>query len=160
MHAEARDFVAQAVAGRSFASVVEIGSRNVNGTVRDVIDAAQYLGVDVEPGPGVDLVADGATIVLPRKCDLAVSCEVLEHTPDAEAIVANMLAMVRKGGLVLLTAACDPRAPHSATDGGPLRDGEFYRNIDADELREWLSPCRTVDIEVHARGDVYARAVR
>lgn len=174
MHAEAREFVARAIEGKAFPSVVEVGSRYINGGVRDLFGApgkadpdrrghgrgVEYLGVDVVDGPGVDLVADAAVLRVPRKAHAVVCCEVLEHTPDAQAIVENMLAMVRKGGLVVVTAACDPRAPHSAVDGGPLRDGEFYANVEPADLERWLSPCAEVAVAAHARGDVYARAVR
>jgi SAM-dependent methyltransferase len=158
MHAEARAFVADAVAGRTFGRVVEVGSRDVNGVVRDLFGDCEYLGIDMTDGPGVDLVADGATVRLPRKADAVVCCEVLEHTPDAEAIVKNLLRLVRRGGLVIVTAACDPRPPHSATDGGPVRDGEFYANVSPADLDRWLN---TGDGSGYitaneTRGDVYA----
>ena len=83
MHPEARAFVA-GVARRAGARwVVELGARDLNGTVRDLFPSARgYTGVDLVAGPGVDVVADAADW-RPREPapDLVVCCEVLEHTP-------------------------------------------------------------------------------
>jgi hypothetical protein len=69
--------------------------------------------------------------------------------------------MLAPGGRLVVTAAAPPRAPHSAVDGGPLRPGEHYRNVDPDALGAWLRGvgfvCET--LEAHPdRGDVYALA--
>ena len=37
-------------------TVVDIGSMDVNGTYRHLFPAWRYIGVDMEPGPGVDIV--------------------------------------------------------------------------------------------------------
>ena len=36
--------------------VLEVGSRDVNGSVRQFFDGGEYVGVDWRPGPCVDLV--------------------------------------------------------------------------------------------------------
>lgn len=118
--------------------VYEIGSRNINGSVRGLF-AGQYIGVDVVPGLGVDLVADAAAYVPPLTLapSTVVCCEVLEHTSDAAAIVYQAATVLQPGGLLIITAAGEGRAPHSATDGGPIRPGEFYRNLAIGELQRW-----------------------
>jgi len=162
MHPEARAFVA-GVAPRAGARwVVELGARDLNGTVRDLFPSARgYTGVDLVAGPGVDVVADAADWRPDRAPDLVVCCEVLEHTPRPEAVVRNAAAMLAPGGRLVVTAAAPPRAAHSAVDGGPLRPGEYYRNVPDDELRAWLRgagfACEA--LESHPdRGDVYALA--
>jgi hypothetical protein len=139
MHAEAFAFVALAARDhRATGPVYEIGSLNINGTVRGLFPSAGlYLGIDVVPGPCVDLVADGATYLPPVEPSTVVCCEVLEHTEAAPVIVAQAAKVLAPGGLLIITCAGDGRAPHSAVDGGPLRSWEFYRNIPADELRAW-----------------------
>jgi hypothetical protein len=140
------------------AAVLEIGSRNVNGSAREAFNmAARYWGVDIAAGPGVDQVADGAAVVPPFEPDTVVCCEVLEHTPAWREIVRHACEVLAPGGLLLVTAACDPRAPHSATDGGRVRVGEYYGNVEPAELgavvREaGLAGRVSVFLE---RGDVY-----
>lgn len=120
-------------------AVLEIGSRNINGSVRGLFEYDRYLGVDLHAGPGVDLVADGATVEPPHPVDLVVCCEVLEHTDQAEAIVAHALDMLPSGGHLVVTCAGPNRPPHSATDGGALRPGEYYRNPTIAELGQWVT---------------------
>jgi hypothetical protein len=45
-------------------SVLEVGSLNINGTVRDFFDAKEYVGVDLIEGPGVDRVCAGQDLRL------------------------------------------------------------------------------------------------
>lgn len=157
MHDAAFRYVARVVADLPRPQrVVEIGSRNVNGTPRSLFAGVEsYTGIDVRPGDGVDVVADGATWQPDEPVDLVVCMEVLEHAPEAGEIVANACRMLRPGGTLILTAAGEGRAPHSASDGGPLQAGEFYRNVSADDLRQWARAFETCDVET-GRGDVYA----
>lgn len=162
MHREAYEFVASCVARFGVPErVVEIGSRDINGTVRPLFAGCRsYVGLDLVPGPGVDVVADARTWRPRRPVDCVVCCEVLEHTPHAREIVESAHAMLREGGLLILTAACEPRRPHSAVDGGPVRDGEYYRNVDPADLHDWLRAFSEHEIETTPWGDVRAWAVK
>ena len=170
MHPEARAFVTAVAAHLPPGPVLELGARDFNGTVRDLFPsdaeggAPAYTGVDLAPGQGVDVVADAATwCPAPGAPPPAVvlCCEVLEHSPAAEAIVRNAHALLAPGGRFVVTAASTGRPPHSAVDGGPLRPGEYYRNVPPGELAGWLREAGfTLEaLENHAvRGDVYALA--
>lgn len=139
--------------------VVEIGARNVNGSVRPLFGGQDYTGVDIAPGNGVDVVADGATFGEPASYDLGLCLETLEHAPTAAAIVANLRRIVRPGGLLILTMATEPRPPHSASDGGGVRPGEYYGNVRPADLLDWLGPCSPVNLEVDREtGDLRATA--
>jgi SAM-dependent methyltransferase len=163
MHAEAFQFVA--TAARTHAAVgpvYEIGSRNINGSVRPLFVGERYLGADVHPGPDVDVVADAAGYDPRARLDYftpatVVCCEVLEHAANAEAIIAKACEVLAPGGLLIVTCATDGRAPHSAIDGGGLRAGEFYRNLPATELVEWTRAhgVRALTAESWERGDLY-----
>lgn len=159
MHQAAFDWVAHH-APTEAAVVVEVGSRDVNGTIRSVFAFCDsYIGVDVVPGPAVDVVADFVTWVPDELADCVVCCEVLEHVDDWRALVRHMADVVKSGGTVIITAATDPRAAHSAVDGGPLRPGEHYANVDADELGAVLDELfDDVTVDVTADGDVRAVA--
>ena len=85
--------------------VLDVGSRDVNGSVREVAPAhAEYLGVDLVPGPGVDQVIDDP-LKLPfadGAFDVLVSSSCLEHDPCFWLTVAEMARVVRPGGLIYL----------------------------------------------------------
>lgn len=161
MHAQALTFVEDFARRGTFKHVIEFGSKNVNGSVRDVIACESFHGIDVLPGPGVDEVADAATWRTDKKAELVVCCEVLEHTPDMERIVLSAILALKPGGHFLVTCATEPRERHSAIDGGRLRPGEFYRNVDRRSLALALLEANfdAVYIERDAvRGDLRAIA--
>jgi hypothetical protein len=146
-------------------AIVEVGGRNVNGSIRAMFAGPPYLGVDLVAGADVDLVADCAAPAthwlildaLGQQPDTVICCEVLEHTPEADAIVRNCLMLVEPGGYVILTCATAPRDEHSAIDGGTLRPGEFYRNVELGRVQSWLAyhPAVVELEETHPRGDLY-----
>lgn len=87
--------------------VLEVGSRDVNGTPRgEFADAAEYVGVDAEAGPGVDMVCDGeglADVLPPESFDSVVCCETLEHCVRPWRIVEGMRKLLKPGGLLWVT---------------------------------------------------------
>lgn len=162
MHSEAAAFVALTAERLGpFVSVLELGGRNVNGSVRPYFPGAHYTSVDITPGPEVDVVADATTYRPEAQFDAVVCTEVLEHVEAPDGFVATAWGSLRPGGVLILTAACPPRAAHSATDGGPLRPGEFYRNVAPDMLARWLVGWKDAEIETYEdRGDIYAVAMK
>ena len=120
-------------------SVIECGGRNINGGVRDLFTAHHYVSVDLEDGPGVDVVDDFALHHADTPVDVVVCCEVAEHCEHWPALLAAAARNLTAGGLFLFTAAGPGRAPHSAVDGGEVRPGEWYRNIDPDDLAARLA---------------------
>ena len=161
MHVQAYDFVARSVAGRPAARVLEIGSHDVNGSVRPLFAAAErYHGLDLADGPGVDEVADAADWQPDDAYDVVVSTEVLEHAPRWREVLATGWDALAAGGRLVVTCATDPRPPHSAVDGWALRPGEWYRNVPPAEVLEVLDGwgARSWAIEVALdRGDLYLR---
>lgn len=120
--------------------VIEIGSLDINGTVRDFFQAKKYIGVDVGPGAGVDVVANGEDVDFPDNTfDVAVSAECFEHNPEWEATFLNMIRMSKKH--VMFTCASDGRPEHGTrrTDPGssPLTlDWDYYRNLNESDFRD------------------------
>lgn len=89
-------------------TVCEVGAYIVNGTVRPAIEAhapVSYLGVDIEAGPGVDLVADVGTLPeqFPEGFGLVVSTEMLEHVADWRAAIKSLVRLVAPGGNLAVT---------------------------------------------------------
>lgn len=161
MHPEAHAFVGRVAAANQYGAVVEIGSRDINGSVRAWFDTPSYWGIDLFPGPSVDEVADAVRWRPATRVDCVVCCEVLEHAPDVEAIVVCASESLRVGGQFIMTCATDPRGPHSAHDGLELRPGEHYGNVAPEEFSRM---CRDSGMEIEAlevhveRGDLYAVA--
>lgn len=145
------------------ASVLEIGSRDVNGSVRPLFGYCPYHGIDALDGPGVDEVADAATWRPPagRWFDTVVSTECLEHARDAAAVCRTAFEALAPAGAFILTAAAPSRPPHSGVDGGKVRPGEFYRGVSAADLRAWLAPFAVALVDDFTQPtDVYALALK
>lgn len=169
MHDAAYRFVASAVRDLDLDQpgrwVVELGSYDVNGSVRDCFpQCAAYVGVDIRPGPGVDVVCDAATYQPDRRVDVVVTTEMLEHCPWPQRVIANALRMLAPGGVLLVTAASPSRPPHGR-DGGALAADEHYGGIAPASLAAWLQPLVQAGgwCQVHTdpqAGDVYALAQR
>ncbi len=118
---------------------VEFGSRDINGGVRDLLPAGgTYVGVDVQDGPGVDVVADGATFVPEVAPDLVLCTEVFEHLEGWRDVVANAHTILAAGGLFIATAAGPGRAAHSARRESVPDDVEFYCNVTWEALEDAL----------------------
>ena len=161
MHDEAYVFVRNAAA--SFPpprSVVELGGLDFNGSVRGLFGEADYCGVDLVLGFRVDVVADAAEFTPEAPPDWVVCCEVLEHSPYPERIVANAIRMLKPGGVLVVTCAAPPRAPHSAVDGNALRPGEYYGNVELEAFRPWVEGLDVRHLGVLPRGDLQCLAVK
>lgn len=123
--------------------VLEIGSLDINGSIRSAFAVKRYVGVDVAPGPGVDEVRQGQLVEHPSGTfDVTVSCECMEHNPFWVETVANMFRMAKPGGLVIISCATTGRAEHGTTrtsgSDSPLSIAigwEYYRNISAADFR-------------------------
>lgn len=160
MHHEAMQYVSNFATSEPVV-VIELGSRDINGSPRGLFPNATYVGVDVEDGAGVDVVADGCEYVPKRKADVVVCCEVLEHLKQWRRLLNNAGRCCRKGGRVVVTAAGPGRTPHSAVDGGQVRPDEWYENIEPKALGAALKRAGFVDVEVAVRGaDVQATGVK
>jgi hypothetical protein len=118
--------------------VVEYGSRHINGSIRPLFTGGGYVGVDIVGGSGVDVVADACSYKPRVTPDTIVCCEVLEHTIAWPDIVKAAGRVLSDDGVFILTCATEPRAPHSAYDGGQVRPGEYYGNVDILEFTNVL----------------------
>ena len=83
---------------------LEVGSTNVNGTVRGLF-AGDYVGIDIVAGPGVDRVYDGNRIPFDTATFATVLClEVLEHALRPWKVCAEIARVLRPGGTALVSA--------------------------------------------------------
>lgn len=129
------------------ASVLEIGSYDVNGSVRKVFAAAgRYVGVDLVAGPGVDVVGFGHELDhRDASYDMAISGECFEHDPHWRETFLRMVRMTRPGGLVAFSCASRGRPEHGTTrtdkalsPGTQALGMDYYRNLDESDFEETL----------------------
>src|SRR3989338_7333868 len=90
------------------ARILEVGSRNVNGSIREVLSecAGEYIGVDLFDGPGVGVVCNVAALsgtFANQSFDLVVSTEMLEHCLDWQDALYKMASVLCQNGLLLIT---------------------------------------------------------
>lgn len=124
------------------ARVLEVGSLDINGSVRELFADCDYTGVDLQLGPGVDLACPGHLLEFPSgRFDTVISAECFEHNPFWRETLANMLRMARPGGLVVISCATTGRKEHGTTrtnpDASPFTVGarwDYYRNLTGDML--------------------------
>lgn len=123
--------------------VLEIGSLDINGTMRTFFSNCDYLGIDVGEGKGVDLVCQGQEYDAPDESyDVCTSGECFEHNPYWAQTFANMVRMCKSNGLVLFTCATTGRKEHGTTrtdsESSPLTvdiGWEYYKNLDEQDFR-------------------------
>jgi hypothetical protein len=116
-------------------SILEIGSYNVNGTIRDIFVNQEYIGVDVKKGPCVDIVYDGQNLDIKDKFDLSISCECFEHNPFYLENFKKMIELTKNDGVVVFTCASLFRKEHgttrttSADSPGSMEKWDYYKNL-------------------------------
>ena len=88
--------------------VLEIGSQNINGSVRELFTGGKYLGIDLGPGKDVDLVCHGKDYHRDEPFDVIVSCETFEHDQFYAETIVNAVRLLKGGGLLLMTMAKIP----------------------------------------------------
>lgn len=114
---------AEDVRGRS---VLEVGSCDPEARVRSMVrplQPARYTGIDMVPGPGVDVVCPAERLLdhfAPGSFDVVISTEVLEHVQDWRSVVHNLKAVLRENAVLIVTT----RSPGFEFHGYPL---DFWR---------------------------------
>jgi SAM-dependent methyltransferase len=124
--------------------VLEVGSNDINGTVRGLFSDCDYIGIDVAAGSGVDVVAQGQEFNAPdNSFDTVISCECFEHNPYWQDTLKNMLRICRPSGLVLISCASTGRPEHGTARTNHYSSQltmdigwDYYRNLTENNLRQ------------------------
>lgn len=97
------------------AKILEIGSMDVNGSVRENFSPAEYVGIDVRPGPAVDIVMPAED--LPSRFpagyfDAVLCCETLEHCENWQEVLSAGWHVLKVGGKMCVTTPSKKKGYH------------------------------------------------
>lgn len=123
--------------------VLDIGSLNINGTLRDFFHNCEYTGIDISEGLGVDVVCQGQDYTAPDESyDVVCSAECFEHNPYWIETFKNMVRLCKKNGFIFFTCATDGRPEHGTSRTTPsdcpftVENGwDYYRNLNEVDFR-------------------------
>ena len=97
--------------------VLDIGSYDVNGNEEFLFENCDFIGLDLGPGPGVDVVCPAQDYDEPDETfDTIISCECWEHNPFYAESILNAIRLLKKGGLFVFTCATTGRPVHGVAD--------------------------------------------
>jgi len=118
-------------------SVLEVGSWDINGSIRSLIHNCKYKGVDIFQGTNVDLVCHGEDLEFHSQTfDVVISCECFEHNHMWQATLFNMIRMLKPGGVIIITCGSIGRPEHGTRRLAPILSltaehgfQDYYKNI-------------------------------
>ncbi len=131
-------------------NVADVGSLNINGCNIDFFISCNYTGIDIIPGPNVDVVDDLDNYVnksylsnMIETFDTIISTECLEHDKHFEITLRRMYYALKPGGLLIITAAGEGRKEHGTHENSPQDSpgtNEYYKNITNGMFSDILPP--------------------
>lgn len=90
--------------------VLEVGSRQEKNQqeiaqLRGFFEEKEYIGIDMRPGPGVDIVVNAEKLPFPdNHFDVVLCLEVLEHAEKPWMLAEEILRVVKKDGVVMVSS--------------------------------------------------------
>jgi SAM-dependent methyltransferase len=143
------------------ARILEVGSWDINGSIRGLFADCDYVGADIAAGNGVDLVCGGQDIGFASgHFDVVISCECFEHNPYWLETTVNMIRMLRAGGCFIMSCAGTGRREHGTprmSPGASLTSlkgqATYYRNLSPRDFSE------RIDLGRHFSQFFFARNV-
>lgn len=137
----AKNTIKQEIMGKK---VIEVGSYDVNGSVRCVIELlepAQYVGVDIMKGPGVDIICAAENLVEKfggESFDVIISTCVLEHLKDWKKAISNIKNICKPNSTILIIVPSNWSYHEHPYD--------FWR-YEKDDIKNIFSDCDIITVE-------------
>lgn len=120
----------------SVPSILDIGSYDINGSLKYLFPNSDYTGVDLAEGPNVDVVESGDKYNTDKRYDITLSCECFEHNPQYLQTFQNMIYLTKANGLVVFTCATTGRPEHGTKNTSPHSSlasqevsSDYYKNL-------------------------------
>ena len=92
--------------GKDFSGkVVDVGSRDINGSFKSLFEKCDYLGIDIVPGDNVDLVLKNQydwKEIESNSVDVVISGSTLEHIEDDRAVMHEIARILKPKGLTCI----------------------------------------------------------
>tara|TARA_Y100000389_G_scaffold65314_1_gene61375 strand:+ start:591 stop:1184 length:594 start_codon:yes stop_codon:yes gene_type:complete len=144
--------------------VLDIGSFDVNGNEKPWFDDCDFIGLDLLPGPGVDIACAANEYDAPAESfDTIISCECWEHNPFYKESIINAIRMLKPGGYFIWSCATTGRPVHGTASQDLIDklkgetaqgnkiinwktmpnvekkdwDNEYYKNITEEDIRSF-----------------------
>lgn len=124
-------------------NILELGSFNYNGSIRQFFPGSEYTGVDVINGNDVDIVYDGKNFDFKENTfDLCISCECFEHNPYWKENFLDLIKFTKYDGFVIITCATLGRPEHGTTrtdlhsSPGSMNKWNYYKNLSAKDFKK------------------------
>lgn len=124
--------------GKISGRVIDVGSFDVNGSLRTVFPVT--VGVDMREGPGVDQVCDVVDLMTTfglESFDCVCSADALEHMVDWKMAMENMWGILKPNGILFLTMANPKKGRH----GYP----EDYIRMPLEMFLSMFKDCQVMD---------------
>ena len=124
--------------------VLDVGSLDINGNNRylfrpHILRRCRYVGLDLGPGPNVDVVTPVHLYDAPdASFDMVISTEAFEHDRHLEHSLRRIVELLRPRGLLVFTCATTGRPEHGTARTTPTdspHSQDFYRNVTAKDIR-------------------------
>ena len=108
-HQIVNSFEASYVCGKGYETILDVGSKDVNGTYADIFSNYEYTGVDVEPGNNVDIIAEPYRLSrsIDKLYDVAICGNVIEHVARLETFFIDLAHCIKHGGLLCVVTPTD-----------------------------------------------------
>lgn len=119
--------------------VLEVGSRDVNGSLRLFVESLQpneYVGIDIQEGKGVDQVCDVEELESnfgKAAFDVVIATELLEHVRDWRKAIQNIKSVCKPGGVIIATTRSKGFQYHAWPDD--------YWRYEAADMEKIFSDC-------------------
>jgi len=126
------------------AKVLEIGSADIAGSIRSEFVNCDYIGIDQNPGPGVDIVVDAKKTEFEKESfDTLAIFSVFEHDLGWKETLKHNLQWLKPGGICAICFGAEGNEPHLVETIGwalvPHQEFlEYCRTLPDIRIDEWF----------------------